>query len=69
LLLAGQIFELSRIGRLVSGLIALLWGATLSGIAWTPDKAALIVWATLCFFTVESLEAVNAVMCGGIAAA
>jgi ABC-2 type transport system permease protein len=69
LLLAGQIFELSHIGRLVSGLIAPLWGDTLSGFHWTPDKAALIVRATLCFFTVESLNAVNAVTRGGIPAA
>ncbi len=85
LLLAGQIFELSRVGRLVSGLVALLWGAALSGVLWTFPKALLILWATLggaatflgvlilqatlCFWTVESLEVVNAVTYGGITAA
>jgi ABC-2 type transport system permease protein len=85
LLLAGQIFELSRVGRLASGLLALLWGAAFSGVAWSVGKALLVLWATLggaatflgvlilqatlCFWTVESLEVVNAVTYGGITAA
>ncbi|MGC4046023.1 MAG: ABC-2 family transporter protein [Armatimonas sp.] len=85
LLLAGQIFELSRIGRLFSGLIALLWGGLYSGVAWSFAKVILVTWATLggaatflgvlvlqatlCFWTVESLEMVNAVTYGGITAA
>lgn len=85
LLLAGQTFELSRIGRLATGLTALLWGAAHAGIVWSPLTASyvlavilggactfygvLVLQATLCFWTVESLEIVNAVTYGGIAAA
>lgn len=85
LLLAGQTFELSRIGRLLAGLVALSWGATNAGVHWDGLKLAtligailggalifygvLVMQATLCFFTVESLEIVNALTYGGIMAA
>lgn len=82
LLLAGQTFELSRVGRLIAGASALLWGASHSGVHWDVGKLAtvfgavfggalifygvLVLQATLCFFTVESLEIVNALTYGGI---
>ena len=85
LLLAGQTFELSRIGRLAAGLVALLWGGSHAGVHWDALKVAtllgavlggalifygvLVMQATLCFFTVESLEIVNALTYGGIVAA
>ena len=85
LLLAGQTFELSRIGRLVAGLVGLLWGASHASVHWDALKIAtllgailggalifygvLVMQATLCFFTVESLEIVNALTYGGIMAA
>ena len=85
LLLAGQIFEISRVGRIAAGLGGLLWGAGSAGIVWTLPKALLVAWATLggagvfygvlvlqatmCFWTVESLEIVNAITYGGITAA
>lgn len=85
LLLAGQTFELSRLGRIATGTVALGWGALNAGVAWTPTQALLLILAilggactfygilvlqaTLCFWTVESLEIVNAVTYGGITAA
>ena len=85
LLLAGQTFELSRIGRLAAGLVALLWGAASAGVHWDALKIAtligailggalifygvLVMQAALCFITVESLEIVNALTYGGIMAA
>ena len=85
LLLAGQTFEISRIGRLMAGLVALGWGATNAGVHWDALKiaallgaifggalifyAVLVMQATLCFVTVESLEIVNALTYGGIMAA
>jgi len=85
LLLAGQIFELSRVGRLLAGACALMWGASHAGVHWDGIKVAtllgavfggalifygvLVLQATLCFFTVESLEIVNALTYGGIMAA
>lgn len=85
LLLAGQTFELSRLGRIAVGATALAWGCAGAGIVWTFPKAllllgavlggactfygVLILQATLCFWTVESLEIVNAVTYGGITAA
>lgn len=85
LLLAGQIFELSRVGRLLAGGLTLWWGALHAGVHWDVGKLAtllgaigggalifygvLVLQATLCFFTVESLEIVNALTYGGITAA
>ena len=85
LLLAGQVFELSRLGRIGAGLTGLLWGAANAGILWTLPKILLVLWATLggagvfygvlvlqatlCFWTVESLEIVNAITYGGITSA
>jgi ABC-2 type transport system permease protein len=85
LLLAGQTFELSRLGRIAVGVVALSWGCLNAGVVWSLPKAAmllgavlggaatfygvLVLQATVCFWTVESLEVVNAVTYGGITAA
>lgn len=85
LLVAGQQFELSRLGRLVSGSAALAWGISESGIVLGPIQTAylaatvlsglcvflgiLVLQATACFWTVESLEVVNVLTYGGVAAA
>ncbi len=85
LLVAAQQFELSRLGRLGTGLAALTWGASASGIAFGPLECCyllatvvsgvcvflgvFVLQATACFWTVESLEVVNALTYGGVAAA
>jgi ABC-2 type transport system permease protein len=85
LLLAGQIFEMTRLGRALMGAVILTYGITQVEITWTIAKGLLlfgaivggtclfygilILQATLCFWTVESLEVVNAVTYGGITAA
>lgn len=84
LLVAGQTFELRCVGRAAAGLAAILWGAPRSGIAWDPMAigvvaaaiatgamlfgAVLVLQATLCFWTVESVEIANAVTYGGVTA-
>ena len=80
--LAGQELTLRRIGRLLQGLVVLLWAASALGIAWTPAKMALtvtailggvclffgliVLQATLAFWTTETLEIVNTVTYGGV---
>lgn len=79
--IAGQEFQFLRVGRLLNGIIALAWGAASLGVVWTMPKALLLVaailsgacvfyglfvlQATLCFWTVESLEIMNTVTYGG----
>jgi len=79
--LLGREVVLFRIGRLLQGTAVLLWALHSLDVAWTPWKALLIVagigsgaciflgifilQGTLAFFTVESLELVNAVSYGG----
>ena len=71
-----------RIGRLLQGAAILVWASASLHIGWTPAKAVLltgailgavclfygllILQATLCFWTTESLEVVNTVTYGGI---
>ncbi len=80
--LAGQELTLRRIGRLTQGLLVLLWGSATVGIAWSPAKFGLVVFAivggaclftgllvlqaTLAFWTTETLEIVNTVTYGGV---
>lgn len=75
-------FQILRQGRLVQGAIILGWGAVTAGIVWTLPKVALLIatilggacvfygllilQATMCFWTVESLEIMNTVTYGGI---
>jgi ABC-2 type transport system permease protein len=83
--LFGHEFRLTRIGRLTQGVAIFILGAVLTRFAMTPAAAAillfalaggvalfcglLILQATLSFWTVESLEAVNILTYGGEAAA
>ena len=80
--LAGQDFVLRRAGRLTQGMVVLCWAASVLGLALTPWKIALVVFAILagaCFFygllvlqattafwTTESLEVFNAFTYGGV---
>ena len=82
--LLGHELRLSRVGRLVQGVIVLVLGAIASGMAWTPASpfilafaiaggialfsGLLILQATLAFWTVESLEIANVVTYGGVEA-
>jgi ABC-2 type transport system permease protein len=78
-------FQFLRVGRFVLGLGMLLWAAAALGVSWTVAKVFLLVGtviggactfyglfvlqATLCFWTVESLEIMNAATYGGTEAA
>lgn len=80
--LAGHELTLRRIGRLSQGLLVLLWAAHALEIAWTPARLGLLIFAvvggaclfyglivlqaTLCFWTTESLEIMNTVTYGGV---
>lgn len=71
-----------RIGRLLQAVAILVWASVALNVAWTASKAALLVatiaggvclfygllilQATLCFWTTESLEVLNTVTYGGI---
>lgn len=75
-------FRLIRIGRLTQGLIVLIWGARNLAIAWSVPKATLLVMsilsgvglftgllvlqATLCFWSTQSLEVMNTFTDGGV---
>jgi ABC-2 type transport system permease protein len=78
---AGSEFQLMRIGRLAQGLAALGWSVTALHLSWTAADVALLIGAvlggacvfyglfvlqaTLCFWTVESLEVMNTLTYGG----
>jgi len=79
--LLGQELQLMRIGQFLQGLFVLLWAAAHLEIAWSLPKVFLLLLAvaggvcifaglfvlraTLCFWTTEGLELVNAVSYGG----
>ncbi|HZZ35449.1 MAG TPA: ABC-2 family transporter protein, partial [Caulobacteraceae bacterium] len=83
--LLGYELRLTRVGRLIQGAFVFGLGAALSHLQWTPGTAALLIWAviggaalfcglfilqaTLAFWTVESLEAMNILTYGGVATA
>jgi len=85
LLVAGQSFELSRLGRLLTGTAVLWWGISETRMVLDPLTfpylvatvlsgvcvflGVLVLQATACFWTVESLEIMNALTYGGVAAA
>ncbi len=74
-------FQFLRIGRLALGVVMLLWGAAHSGVHFGAAKLALvagaitggacvfyglfILQATMSFWTIESLEILNALTYGG----
>jgi ABC-2 type transport system permease protein len=82
---AGQDLALKRIGRLGSGVLVLGWGLSQVGLAWDVGRVLMLGWtiagataffvaivvlqATLSFWTVESLEAVNVLSYGGVSTA
>ena len=73
--------ELSRMGRLVQSVIMLVYAIPASGIVWTPDKiltlvlmiacgavvfgCLFLIYASICFFTLEGLEFMNVLTDGG----
>jgi len=80
--MAGRELQLMRIGRFFQGLLVLGWGAATLGIPWTATRLAIcfgailggafvfaglfVLQATLCFWTVESIEIVNTTTYGGV---
>lgn len=80
--LAGVELALRRVGRLAQGLLILCWAAVALDVSWTPATFSLLVFsivggaclffglfvvqATICFFTIESLELMNTMTYGGV---
>jgi ABC-2 type transport system permease protein len=80
--LAGREFTLRRMGRLLQGLIIFIWASRSLSLVWTYPKILLlsgasiggiflfsgifILQATLCFWTVESVEVGNILTYGGV---
>ena len=77
--------RLSRLGRLLQGLLVLGYATAITGLAWHPEQIALagfavaggvalflgilVLQGTLSFWTVESLEVANVLTYGGVQAA
>jgi ABC-2 type transport system permease protein len=77
----GQELTLRRFGRFLQGSVVLAWGLAATGVTWTLAKTALVLatlaagtalffgvvmlQATSCFWTIESLELWNAFTYGG----
>jgi ABC-2 type transport system permease protein len=75
-------FQLMRVGRMTQGVVVLIWGLANLAIAWTPAKAILlagsiiggvmvfaglmIMQATMCFWSTQSLEVMNSFTYGGV---
>lgn len=71
----GSKFELSRIGRMIQAIIMFVYGIVNSGVSWSFSKAVAVIfmliggtavfsalfliYAALCFFTLEGLEFMN----------
>jgi ABC-2 type transport system permease protein len=80
--LAGREFNLRRFGRFLQGIAIFIWASRSLSIAWTIPKIFLLLWtsfcgvslfvgifilqATLCFWTVESVEVGNILTYGGV---
>lgn len=80
--LAGQELALRRIGRLGQGAIVLTWAVVMLDLDWSLLDAAMIGWAilgavglfygllviqaTMCFWSTESLEVMNLLTYGGV---
>lgn len=81
----GAEFQLMRVGRLVQGLLVLVWAIGSASISWSIGKAILLIasvlggallfsglfvlQATLSFWSVQSLEIANVTTYGGVEAA
>jgi ABC-2 type transport system permease protein len=77
-------FQLMRFGRLVQGLVILVWASLNLGVAWNLLKIGLLIFsvcggitvftglliiqATMCFWSTQSLEVVNSFTYGGVEA-
>lgn len=82
--IVAQEFQLMRIGRFSQALFVLLWAAAALELSWTADRVVLLIaailggaclfsglfvlQATLCFWTIESIEIVNCTTYGGVEA-
>ncbi len=78
----GQEFQLMRVGRALQGLLVLGWAIRSLGIEWTVAKLLLLIGsiiggcllfsglfvlqATMCFWTVETVQLANTVTNGGV---
>ncbi len=83
--LAGEELALRRIGRLAQGLLILGWAAVELGVDWGAAETSLllfalaggaclffglfVVQATICFWTVETMELMNTMTYGGVESA
>ena len=79
---AAGVLPLHRGGRLLNGMIVLLWAAVALDVVWTPARIAIlsvaiiggvclffglfVLQATMAFWTTETLEIVNTVTYGGV---
>ena len=79
---AGSHIQLLRVGRLAQGLVVFAWGAGVLEVVWTLPRAALclaaicggaalfselmVLQATFCFWSTESLEIFNTMTYGGV---
>jgi len=77
----GSRIELSRVGRLLQALGVFIYGIATSGVAWNPEKiltltlmiiggtvlffSFFMIYAGICFFTIEGLEFMNIFTDGG----
>ncbi len=75
-------FQLMRGGRLLQGLVITVWAAVNAGIVWNPAKVALlalsvaggvaiftgllVLQASMCFWSTQSLEVMNSFTYGGL---
>ncbi len=71
----GSHIEFTRIGRVLQAIIMFVWGFSVSDVHWTPSKiltvilmlaggtlvfsGLFLIYASICFFTVEGLEFMN----------
>ncbi len=84
LLVAGSDFAVKRFGRLIQGLMIIGWAAHTLDLGWSGGRVGLliaavlgggclfagvfVIQATVCFWTVETLEMMNIVTHGGLEA-
>lgn len=77
----GSKIEFSRIGRLIQAIVIFIYGITTCGVEWTSEKiftltlmiiggvclffGLFIIYAAICFFTIEGLEFMNIFTDGG----
>lgn len=77
----GSRFEITRIGRMIQAVVTFIYGVTHSGVEWSFSKVVTVlfmliggsllftglflVYAALCFFTLEGLEFMNVLTDGG----